>query len=231
MFLCFVYSEGIPYQFLFEGSSEKVNENYSSSFHRLVPCLFNFRGSSKTIYVSIPQSDEYEKSREQAYLLETIKSHYQEVNDYAISNNSRIYLSDETGKIVDIDNIYKHYASSVDEDSLKDPFKAQTKVFAIFKANILTTQCDLVSTMGLFMSDLITKTCQSDQSKDFSKIQTVFELILTLISSQLYYMDKSFERIDYECYKISPAVDILMGLDRDLCQQFVGKLLEVIIKN
>ncbi|CAG9325441.1 DYM [Blepharisma stoltei] len=229
-FFLFVFSEGIPYQFLFHHRAENHVENHDSSFHRLVPCHLTYKGEGRTIYISVPQSLTYEKQKEQAYLIETIKSNFPQVNDHITRTNERIYMVDDDGRNADIDDIYRHYNAESAEDVLSDPFKRSTKIYSIFKANINTTECDMDSPMSIFLKELIENLANSDTDKEIHKMQTGINLLLILLSSQLYYVEKPISKLRYSSFKPSPVIDILMNQPIEIGQQFIWKLLEVTIK-
>lgn len=184
-FFLFIVSERIPYNFLFEEASKAASTQYENSFHRLVPCKFSFLGQDKTIYISVPQSKEYDQSKEQSHMIETIKSHFSEVNEYVLRHNEKIYLTDENGKVIGIDEVFKHYSSEV-SDVLIDPFKTQTRHITVFRAIIKTMQCDLASPISRFLRQLIEKIVADEQTKHMIRMQAGLETILSLLASQLY---------------------------------------------
>ena len=224
-FFLFVFSEKIPYSFIFEDVKKTNPSQYENSFHRLVPCNFIFQGHHKTIYISIAQSNDFDRPREQQHMVETIKSHFPEVNEYILRHNENIYLSDENGKVLGIEEIYKHY-SSESTDELMDPFKMQTKHFTVFRATIKTMECDLASPISIFLLNLSEKMLEFRESTPSIKVHASLEVVLSLLSSHLYWLEKPIGRISYNLFKPSPALDILMNLPLETSQMLSRVLLE-----
>lgn len=225
-FLLFIFSEKIPYTFLFEGNKKATQQVYENSFHRLVPCSFVFQGLTKTVYISVPQTNEFDRKKEQEHVIETIKSHFPEVEEYLLKHNERIYLTDENGKIVGIEEIFKHYNSGCAGEELVDPFKAQTKHFSVFRAVIRTMECDLSSPMGEFLKGLVEKLLESPLETHIFRTHAAVEVLLAMLGSQLYWIDRPIGRIEYKLFKHSPAVDILMNLPLETAQMLSRILLE-----
>lgn len=224
-FFLFVVSEKIPYNFLFEDPKKPTPSEYENSFHRLVPCNFFFQGYNKTIYISVPQTNEFDRNKEQSYMIDTIKSNFPEVNEHVLRHNEKIYLSDENGKVLGIEDVYKHY-SNESKDVLVDPFKPKTKHFTVLKAFIKTMECDLASPISLFLKQLIEKLTENSLKTHLIRTNSALETILSLLSSQLYWLEKPIGRISYNLFKPSPALDILMNLPVETAQMFCRTILE-----
>ena len=224
-FFLFVFSEKIPYSFIFEDVKKTNPSQYENSFHRLVPCNFAFQGHHKTIYISIAQSLDFDRPREQQHMIETIKSHFPEVNEYILRHNENIYLSDDNGKVVGIEEICKHY-SSESPDELIDPFKTQTKHFTVFRATIKTMECDLASPLSQFLRNLCEKILEFSENTPPIKVHATFEVVLGLLSSHLYWFEKPIGRISYNLFKPSPALDILMNFPLETSQMLSRVILE-----
>lgn len=224
-FILFVYSERIPYSFLFDDSKKSVSTQYENSFHRLVPCSFSFQNLNKTIYISVPQSADFDRAKEQAHMIETIKSHFTEVKDHVLSHNENIYLSDDNGKVIGIEEIYKHYTNTA-SDTLVDPFKTQTKHFTVFKAHVKTMECDLTSPISTFIKQLVEKLIGEDIKRHVVRTHAVLETLISLLASHLYWLEKPIGRISYSLFKTSPALDILMNLPIETAQMLSRVLLE-----
>lgn len=225
-FILFIFSEKIPYNFLFE-ESKKVNQQvYESSFHRLVPCLLIFQGVTKTVYISVPQTNEFDRKKEQEHVIETIRTHFSEVGEHLVRNNEKIYLTDENGKIVGIEEIFRHYNSNSTGEELVDPFKAQTKHFSVFRAEVRTMECDLASPMSEFLKSLVEKMLESGMESHLFRTHAALEFVLAIFASQLYWIDKPIGRIEYKLFKHSPAVDIFMNLSLETAQMYSRVLLE-----
>ena len=224
-FILFVYSEKIPYSFLFEDIKKPGETLYESSFHRLVPVSFQFGSIIKTVYISVPQSSDFDRKREQDHMIETIRSHMPEVNEHLLRNNEKIYLNDEQDRVITIDEVFKHYTPA-SNDTLVDPFKSQTKHFSVLKVIIKTMECDLASPMSQFIQELIEKWL-ADTNINLVKLHAVLELLLALLASQLFWLDKPIGRIEYKLFKHSPALDILMNLPLETGQMCARVLLEI----
>ena len=164
-------------------------------------------------------------------MIDTIKSHFTEVNEHAIRNNEKIYLSDDNGKVVGIEEIFKHYSNDNANDELVDPFKTQTKHFTVYKAIIKTMECDLASPISLFIKQLVEKLILCDNKTSTIKIHAAIETILSLLASQLYWLEKPVGRICYNLFKQSPALDILMNLPVETSQILSRVLLEYACTN
>lgn len=224
-FFLFVFSEKIPYSFLYEDVKKPTTGQYESSFHRLVPCNFTFQGQHKTVYISIAQTGDFDKEKEQTHMIETIISHFPEVNEYLLGHDEKIYLSDDNGKVVGIEEIYKHY-STESSDELVDPFQTKTKHFTVFRASIKTMECDLASPISVFLKQLVEKLLETTQQSSVIKIHAALEVLLSLMASHLYWLEKPIGRICYSLFKPSPTIDILMNLPMETSQMLSRVLLE-----
>lgn len=223
-FFAFVYSEAIPYQFLYQQKEDASLDSHESSFHRLVPCHFNFKEEGKTIYISVPQSSEYDKKIEQIHLIETIKTNFPNLNDQVMRNNEKIHLVDEEKGIVDIDTIFQHYTQTASEDVYLidyNPFSKKSKVHSIFKATIQTSECDMQSPISLFLKEVVENIANSDVEKDIQQMHAGISLVITMLSSQLFYIEKPISKINYDSFKPSPVVDILMNQPLEVSQIFI----------
>ena len=225
----FVFSEGIPYQFLFQDLSQNQEGVADTTFHRLVPVVFYFKDLSKTIYVSIPQTPVYEQQKEEVTLIDAIKKNFQEVNDHVLRKNERVHLLDQNSKPIGITEIIDHYNQKT-EDVLIDPFSRQSKQVSVMKVWVQTVECDMASSMSKFIKELLELSSTTEIEGNELKLQASVELLITLLSSQLYYMNKPTGRIDYQCFKPSPVLHILMTQPIETSQLFTKQLLEIVTK-
>jgi hypothetical protein len=91
-------------------------------------------------------------------------------------------------------------------------------------------ECDLASPMSSFIKEVTEKLLGAMKMGVF-KLCALLEMLLALLASQLYWLEKPIGRIEYKFFKHSPVLDILMSLPPETGQMCSRVLLEYTSSN
>jgi hypothetical protein len=123
LFCGYVFSERIPYDFLFRethDATEETKESESHAFRKIVSLVAHIDGVTKTVQVHIPESTDCDLRTEEARMKHEIRSQLEELKTHL----GPFDLMDGGKHPVTLDKILTHFSGDhgAEDLTIKDPF-------------------------------------------------------------------------------------------------------------
>ena len=202
-----------------------------STFRRVVTLIVHVDNVEKQIQVNIPDNLNCDLKIENAKLKQDLKLQMEELR----SHRGPFDLMDADRKPVTIEKLHHYFSDSEEDLKIKDPFEAAAQPKApfelwVFKQQFTPNNRTTALLIGL-LECIGSYSVPSDEPLDSAgliSIRESIETMITLLSTHLYYQ-KSQGASEYDNFKYSPLLDIMVRINPEKALSVIDTLLHISI--